>query len=222
MRLRCCLGMIWSVSTFSRYSGATTPRCLRIGSMALVPVLPAANIDEPPGNSGGSSGCGTHEVSASFPALAAFEVAVAGGSAALLGREDVGIHSQTHRASRLAPLRPRVLEDAVEAFLLRGLLYGFRSWNDKDGYIRMHLVSVNDFRRGPQIFQPPVGARPDEHPIERDVRDVCSRLQSHVLKRRDHSCALGRIARVVRVRNTGRHGHRHSRICAPGYDRLQL
>src|SRR5271166_829606 len=126
--------------------------------MALVPVLPAANINKPSGHGCRGSGCGTHEVSASFPALAAFEVAVAGGSAALLGREDVGIHPETHRAPRLTPLRACFLENLVEAFLLRGLLYGFRSWNDKDGYIRMHLVSVNDFRRGPQIFQPPVGA----------------------------------------------------------------
>src|SRR5271157_5436575 len=198
MRLRCCLGMIWSVSTFSRYSGATTPRCLRIGSMALVPVLPAANIDEPPGNSGGSSGCGTHEVSASFPALAAFEVAVAGGSAALLGREDVGIHSQTHRASRLAPLRPRVLEDAVESFLFSGKLDRFRARDHQDCHAGMHLMSMNDLRCSPQVFQPPVGARADEDAIDRDVFDASPRFQAHVTEGRDHSCALGGIARVVR------------------------
>src|ERR1019366_7934625 len=115
MRFKCCLGMIWSVSTFSRYSGATTPRCLRIGSIALIPILPAANVDETSSHGCGCSGCGTDQVSPAFSALAAFEVAVAGRSAALLGGEYVGIHAETHRASRLAPLRARIFENAIES-----------------------------------------------------------------------------------------------------------
>src|SRR5664279_6271388 len=130
MRFKCCLGMIWSVSTFSRYRGATTPRCLRIGSIALVPVLPAAHIDEPPGHGCGSCGCGTDEVCAAFPALAAFEVAVAGRSTPLFGSQYVRIHAQTHRASRLAPLRASFLEDAVESFLFGSLLHRFRARNN--------------------------------------------------------------------------------------------
>src|SRR5271157_237322 len=109
--------------------------------MALVPVLPAANIDEPPGNSGGSSGCGTHEVSASFPALAAFEVAVAGGSAALLGREDVGIHPETHRASRLAPLRACFLENSIKSFALGGQFDRFGSRYHQHSDVWVHSVA---------------------------------------------------------------------------------
>ena len=58
---------------------------------------------------------------AAAPALPAFEIAVAGRSATLLRREDVGIHAQAHRASRLTPLRAGFLEDAIESFALGGL-----------------------------------------------------------------------------------------------------
>src|SRR5271165_2755860 len=116
MRFRCCLGMIWSVSMFSRCSGATTPRCWRIGSMASAPVLPRTDIDEAAGHRSGGRGCRADEMRAAVAPLAAFEVAVAGGSAALLGRKNVRIHAQAHRASRLPPLCAGFFEDAVEAF----------------------------------------------------------------------------------------------------------
>src|SRR5450755_1257570 len=44
----------------------------------LVPVLPAANIDEPPGHGSGGGGSRADEVGTSSPALAAFEITVAG------------------------------------------------------------------------------------------------------------------------------------------------
>ncbi|CFE45993.1 Uncharacterised protein [Mycobacterium tuberculosis] len=49
-------------------------------------------------------------------ALPPFEVAVGRRGAALPGRQLIGIHAQTHRASRLPPLRARVGEDLTEPF----------------------------------------------------------------------------------------------------------
>ena len=51
--------------------------------------------------------------------LPALEVAVRSRGAALTGKEDVGVHAKTHRATRIAPFKARGGEDAVEAFLLR-------------------------------------------------------------------------------------------------------
>ena len=48
--------------------------------------------------------CGADEVGAATAALAAFEVAVAGGGAALAGGEDVGVHAEAHAAAGFAPL----------------------------------------------------------------------------------------------------------------------
>ena len=47
---------------------------------------------------------GESEVGAASAALAAFEVAVAGGGAAFAGLQDVGVHAETHAAAGLAPL----------------------------------------------------------------------------------------------------------------------
>ena len=58
----------------------------------------------------------TDQMSASTAALAAFEVAIAGRSAAFAGLQDVRIHPQTHRASRFAPFKAGLSENPVEAF----------------------------------------------------------------------------------------------------------
>src|SRR5690606_41634330 len=47
---------------------------------------------------------GRNQVCASAFALTPFEVAIAGRSAALAGREFVGVHRQTHAATSLAPV----------------------------------------------------------------------------------------------------------------------
>ena len=68
----------------------------------------------------GDGGCGSHlrtdEMRAPTAALAAFEVAIAGGGATLAGRKNVGIHAQTHGAAGLAPVEAGFDEDFVEAF----------------------------------------------------------------------------------------------------------
>mmetsp|Transcript_6636 Transcript_6636/g.18888 ORF Transcript_6636/g.18888 Transcript_6636/m.18888 type:complete len:388 (+) Transcript_6636:1400-2563(+) len=66
---------------------------------------------------GGSGGHGRgHEVRAAAVALAALEVAVRGGRAALLGLEPVRVHGEAHGAAGLAEIEAGVREDLVEAF----------------------------------------------------------------------------------------------------------
>ena len=71
-----------------------------------------------PFNRGGGRHGGGDEVRASPASLASFEVAVARRGAPLAGFELVGVHGQAHAAAGLAPLETRLLEDAVESFLL--------------------------------------------------------------------------------------------------------
>ena len=67
------------------------------------------------GNGGRRGHLRRDQVRASAASLAAFEVAVAGGGAALAGRKNVRIHAQAHGAAGLAPVEARFFEDAVQA-----------------------------------------------------------------------------------------------------------
>src|SRR6185437_13670656 len=135
MRLRNCLGMIWSVSTLVRSRGAASAVRVLKGSMRaflrvdssffygttevvpfqrqrpvfnlgryFFPNFPIANVDEVAGDGGGCGHFRRDEVRATAAALAAFEVAIAGGSAALAGRKNVGVHAEAHGAAWLAPV----------------------------------------------------------------------------------------------------------------------
>src|SRR4051812_36285353 len=88
--LRNCLGMMASVSTFSRSIGATRPLCTlnfcitssRLRSSRVIS-LDFPDVDEVAMHRGRRGHRGTDQVGATAGALAAFEVAVAGGGAAL-------------------------------------------------------------------------------------------------------------------------------------------
>ena len=67
----------------------------------------------------GSSHSGADKVRAPAVALAAFEVAVGGGGAALTRSQAVGVHGEAHRAARFTPFETGVDEDFVQAFLFR-------------------------------------------------------------------------------------------------------
>src|SRR6266849_4073682 len=71
------------------------------------------DVDEVTGDSGRSRHRRAHQMRAAARTLPAFEVSVAGRSAALAGREDVRGHAEAPRAARVAPLETRGLEDRV-------------------------------------------------------------------------------------------------------------
>src|SRR5208282_6173651 len=102
---------------------------------------------------------------ASSAALASFEISVAGRSAALARLQDVGIHAQTHGASRLAPFEPGIQKDAVQAFLLGGALDRLRAGHNHGAYFRIHVLPFGYSGRRAQIFDAGVGARSDEHAV---------------------------------------------------------
>src|SRR3954466_6764611 len=110
MRLRNCLGMIWSVSTSARRSAVTPPEITRTGSISV----PLPDVDEVALDRRRGGHLRGHEVGAPAAALAALEVAVGGRGAALARRQDVRVHAQAHRAAGGAPVEARVAEDLIE------------------------------------------------------------------------------------------------------------
>src|SRR5438270_2023828 len=114
MLFKNCLGMIWSVSTLARSSGAIRPLIRRRGSKELE----RSHVHEVSGKSCGRRHRRAEEMRAATGALTAFEVAVARRGAAFARRQDVGIHAQAHRAAGIAPLKTRRFEHFVEPLLL--------------------------------------------------------------------------------------------------------
>src|ERR1035438_664867 len=116
MDLRNCFGMMASVSTLARSRGQTRPSICWKGFMA-VPLL--ADVDEVAGDGRGDGHLGAHQMGASAGTLAALEVAVGGGGAALAGDEAVGVHGEAHGAARFPPL-----EAGGEEYLVQPLGFG--------------------------------------------------------------------------------------------------
>src|SRR5512135_2978762 len=148
--------MIWSVSTLARSSGATLPVWMRKGCISVA-VLPVPDVHEMSGNGGGGGHGGTDEVGAPARALAAFEIAVAGGGASLQGLQDVGVHAQAHGATGFAPLEAGLAKYQVELFFFRCLLYGLGAGHDHGCDLGVYLMTFGDTRGGAQILQAGIG-----------------------------------------------------------------
>src|SRR5665213_1575090 len=143
-----CFGTIWSVSTFTRSMGKTSPVCfvkactIFSGRHRLEPALlfselfrrfhvPVAYVDEMTFD---SCGCGhdrTDQVGPAILALAAFEVSIGSAGRALTWRKHVRIHREAHAASRIAPLKSSIAENLVESFRFGLRFNQHRSWHDE-------------------------------------------------------------------------------------------
>src|SRR6267142_2075505 len=108
--------------------------------------------------------------------LPPFEVAIASRSATLTRLQNVRIHSQTHRASRLTPLESRVEEYSIQPFLLRRPLHRLRSRHHHGSDLRADVMSLRHPRRRAQIFNARIRARPNKYAINADVFDPASRF----------------------------------------------
>src|SRR3990167_5869535 len=100
MDFKNCFGIIWSVSTLARSSVTISPRCVLKGFMSF----PCSDVNEMAGDGGCRGHVRAHQVRAPALALAAFEVAIRGGGAALADFKLIRIHPQTHAAAGLPPL----------------------------------------------------------------------------------------------------------------------
>src|SRR5256885_5847821 len=92
-------------------------------------------------------------------ALPSFEIAVRGGRAPFARSQDVGIHSETHRAARVAPLEPGVGEDAIEPLSLCIGLHPHRSGHDEPADAGPDVPTANDLRGRAEVLETRVRAR---------------------------------------------------------------
>src|SRR5215472_15483954 len=210
-RLSHAAGMIWSVSTSRRSSATARP------SMRLIPgMLQVSWQREVSGDGGGRRHGWRHEVGAPAGALAPLEVAVAGRRRALARSQDVAVHAQAHRAARRAPLEAGVGEGPVQALGLGLGLDPGQAGHDQGPDAGADLAAAGDLGGGPQVLQPAVGARADEHRVDLDVADRGAGAEVHVGQR-----ALGRLpqrggAERARVRHEVVDRDRLRGVRAPG------
>ncbi|GFF30512.1 LOW QUALITY PROTEIN: Lysine-specific demethylase 8 [Aspergillus udagawae] len=142
-----------------------------------------AHVGKVAGDGGGGSHGGGHEVGAAAGTLATLEIAVGGAGAALLGREDVGVHAQAHGAAGLTPLETCVREDAVQPLGFRLLFDQTRTGDDHGAHdVAGNLLTADDLGRGAQILNPRIGARADEHLVNGDVLHSGAGHETHVLE----------------------------------------
>src|SRR5438876_6365155 len=79
---------------------------------------PVADIGKVAGDGGSRGHHGTDKMRTPAAALPSFKIAVAGRRATLGGAQNIGIHSEAHRAAGFTPLEAGILENLVQAFLL--------------------------------------------------------------------------------------------------------
>src|SRR3954447_13138862 len=147
MRLRNCLGMIWSVSTSARSSTLTAPEMVVTGSISV----PLPDVDEAALDGGRGGHLRGDQVRAPAPALPALEVAVRGRGAALARGEDVGVHAQAHGAARAAPVEAGRAEALVEALRLGLPAHLLGARHDHGVNRRGDPAALDDLGRGAQV-----------------------------------------------------------------------
>src|SRR5690348_8440768 len=154
--------------------------------------------------------------------LPAFEVAIGRRGTTLARRELVGIHRQAHGAARLAPFEASRREDLVQALGLGLLLHETRAWNDHRADVRIHGLSLDDTRHLAQVLDARVGARADEHPIERDIGDGLPTFEAHVFEGALGGAALVLVGYFRRHRHAAGDGDYLLGARAPGHEWRQL
>src|ERR1041384_632571 len=149
--------------------------------------------------------------------LTPLKIAVRSRCASLAWIQNVGVHSQTHTASRLTPLEPSSDEKLVESFILCLRLYLMRPGHDHRPHTWGDLPSLDHAGSLAQIFNTRISAGPDENAIEFYLMDRRVWHKIHVLERTSQ-CFVGvTIRNQVRIRDGPIYICHHSRVSAPTY-----
>src|SRR3954462_11358281 len=196
--------MIWSVSTSERSSTDTGPLIFVTGSMSV----PLPDVDEVALDRRGRGHLRRDEVRAPAAPLAALEVAVARGRAALAGRKRVRVHPEAHRAAGAAPVEPGGAEDLVEALLLGLGLHLLRARHDHRVHAARDPAALDHGGRGAEVAYARVRARADEDAVELDLLDRRPGPEVHVAQRT-------LLALRLRLRHLTRHRRDHPGRRAP-------
>src|SRR5438552_1522324 len=136
-------------------------------------------------------------MSAPAASLTPFEVAIAGGGTALAGLQNVRVHAQAHGTSGFAPLKTRLLENAMQPLPLGRMLDGLRPRHNHGANLWVHAIAFCHTCCSSQVFKARVGTGADEYTINRDLLHARAGLQSHVLKHALSSLPVGIVLHLV-------------------------
>src|SRR6266481_1271541 len=164
-----------------------------------------------------------YQVRAAVFALATLEIAIAGAGAALVRRQDVGVHADAHAAAGVAPLESGGAENFVEAFLF-GLRFDTARAGNNQRLLDVfrHVLAFDKMRGGPEIIEARIGARADEHAVHGNIHDGRAGFEPHVFESAFRGFLIVEILEVMRIGNAGGDAGDHSRIGAPGDLRSNL
>src|SRR5438552_14355768 len=95
------------------------------------------------GDGGGRGHWRADQVRPAPASLPSLEVPVAGRRAALTRSENVRIHAEAHRATRVAPFKAGVAKQCVKTLGLGLPLHARRSRYDHGTHLRMHPVTAD-------------------------------------------------------------------------------
>src|SRR4029453_14287638 len=121
-------------------------------------LFPVPNVNEMSGDRSRGGYRGRHKVSPALIALATFKIAVRSRGAALPRRKLIRIHRKAHRATWLAPLKPRSFENLVETPLFRLEFSQALSGHDHGIDVRIDPFPVDDARDFAQVLDARIGA----------------------------------------------------------------
>src|SRR5690554_1529305 len=162
-----------------------------------------------------------HQVGTPTKALTALKVPIGRGRTMLALPQLIGVHRQTHRATRITPFQARLDKDLVQTLLLRLRFHQSRTRNHhRLLQARRHLAAFHHSGGFTQVFNPAVGAGTDKHAIQLDIGDLLVRLQTHILERAHNAFTLDGIFFLRRVRHIAVDTGYHLRRRTPAHLRL--
>ena len=142
-----------------------------------------ADIYQASGDRGSRGHGGTHQVSAASPSLSAFEIAIGCGCTSLTGLEDILVHAETHRATWVAPLEPRVGENLMQPFSFRCRFDGVRARHNHRTYAARDLPTPDHCCCFTEVLDASVGTGAEKHAVDRQPLERQSRMETHVVER---------------------------------------
>src|SRR5690606_30564187 len=135
----------------------------------------------------------------------------------------VGVHRQTHGATRLTPFETGFKENLVQTFLFRLFFHQTRArYRQRLLNSGSHFTAFGHFRSGAQVFDPGVGAGTDEHTVQLNAGHWLTGLQPHVLVGTLERRALHVVFGIVQRRYGSVDGGHHLRRSTPGDLRLDV
>ena len=120
------------------------------------------------------------EVRTTASTLAALEVSVGRRGTALTDFKLIGIHTEAHGTTRLAPFETGVKEDLVETFRFGLLFYPMRARNNERANTAGDTLPFDHRGRGAEVFDARIGARANKDHVHLDIANGRARREAHV------------------------------------------